>query len=168
MKRYWVLSIYLITIFALAGCQRQEQELTFTTIAQGDFSNYDMEMPAIFVIAKSEEVDPIANNIFSESPEFLEKLYDLNYNKFLAVLVLQGKKQITGYSVTVQQVTQQGDQVMILAEFIEPVQGTRIKPAFTYPYHLIAIPRGEISSGNIAFLLIEKGTTGAQTTYFLP
>jgi hypothetical protein len=163
-----MLSICQLIFLALTSCQHQEQELDFTTLSQKEVINYQIDIPALIVIAQPEEIEPSEASVFSEDPELSKQLHGLDYTDVFAVLALQGQKQITGYSITVQRVIQKDSQVTILAETTEPSQDTRIKPALTSPYHLIVVSKSESLSGNISFSLEVSGTTVAKTEHFLP
>lgn len=168
MKRFMMFGLCLVILLALVSCRRKSSEITFDTISQDIYINYWKDTPAIIVIAQSKDVDEAAKGVLLERPELLKDLYKLNYDDAFAILVLRGQENITGYSITVQQVIQQGDQMRVLAETKDPVQNTRIQPTLTSPYHLIKLSRSKTLSGEIAFSLEIGGSIVAKTTHTLP
>jgi hypothetical protein len=158
-----------LPLFYLIACRPQEQTLTFETVAQRDIINYREDKSALFVIAKVEEIDDHTQNVLAEDPTLVNQLRALDYNRVFAVLVLHGYVGSSNYSVTVQKVTQQGDQVIIRADFVGPTPGTRIKPAFTSPYHLIAVSKkGGAFGQQIRFVLMKEDKPVAESTHFIP
>ncbi len=158
----------MMLLFALAACKPQIEELSFETLAQGDFINYREENPALFVIMSHDEIETLLSNVLTEDPALADQLRQLDYNRFFAILVLQGRKGSTGYAVTVKQIVRQGNQVTIGAEFVEPLPGTRRSPAFTSPYHLVAVSKEGQWGQEIQFVLVVNGATVAETTHFIP
>ncbi len=148
--------------------QLQGQELAFETIAQRDVINYREEKPALLVIVKATEVDDLSKNIFAEDRELAVQLHTLDYDRSFAVLVLQGQKRIGGYSVIVQQIRRQGNQVTVKAQLVEPGLGSRIFGAFTSPYHLVAVFKQGAWGQPIRFVLVGNGNIVAEATHVVP
>lgn len=161
----------MMLLFALAACKPQIEELSFETIAQGDGfytgRGYGEEKPALLVIASPEEADKPGLDVQFPS-ELADQLRTLDYTGNFVALVLQGQKRSTGYAVTVKQIVRQGNQVAIDAEFVEPLPGTRRNPAFTSPYHLVAIVKDGQWGQEVKFVLVVNGATVAETTHFIP
>lgn len=164
----------LVMIFIITTCNSQEGELSFETIAKskgfGDFglTIYREEEPALLIIANDYEVDTLVPNVLAEDPALVDQLRQLDYNRFFAILVLQGLKRQGGYSITVQRVVRQGDQVNVHAEFTEPEPGTRRIQAFTSPYHLIAVSKQGEWGQQFRFVLIADSEGIAETSHFIP
>lgn len=157
-----------ILLFAVVACASQIEELSFETIAQRDIINYREENPALFVIANNDEVDALVTNVLAEDPALVDQLRQLDYDRFFAILVLQGQKGSTGYGVTVKQIIRQGNQVTIKAEFVEPSPGAFIKPAFTSPYHLVAVSKERRWGQEVKFVLVVNDESVAETTHAIP
>lgn len=155
-------------LFAAVACKSQTEELPFETLAQRDFINYREENPALFVITNDDEIDTLVPNVLAEDPALVDQLRQLDYDRFFAILVLQGQKRSTGYAVSIKRIVRQGNQVTIDAEFVEPLPGTRRNPAFTSPYHLVAVSKEGQWGQEIKFVLVVNGETVAETTHFIP
>lgn len=141
------------------------------TIAQGDGfytgQGYGREEPNLLVIAESDEVDKPGLDV--QFPlEIADQLRQLDYDRFFAVLVLHGHIGSTGVSVTVQQIMRQDKKVTVLTEFVRPAQGTRMMPAFTSPYHLVAVSKQGEWEQQIRFVLVVDGEEVAETDHFIP
>lgn len=158
----------MMLLFIITACKPQIEELSFETIAQRDFINYREENPALFVITNDDEIETLVSNVLAEDPALADQLRQLDYDRFFAILVLQGRKGSTGYAVTVKQIVRQGNQVTIDAEFVEPLPGTRRNPAFTSPYHLVAVSKEGQWGQEIKFVLVVNGATVAETTHLIP
>lgn len=158
----------LVLLFTITACKPQEGELPFETIAQDDGGlGYVEEEPNLLIIAESEEVATSELDILFPS-ELTDELRTLDYDRFFAILVLQGLKHQGGYGVTVQQINRQDGQVNVQAEFVSPAPGTRRIQAFTSPYHLVAISKEGTWEQQIRFVLMGDGELIAETTHFIP
>jgi hypothetical protein len=162
----------LLTLLILIGCKGPEpQDLPFETIARGDGfytgQGYGREEPNILVIAGPDEVDKPGLDVQFPS-EVVHQLRQLDYNRFFAVLVLHGYVGSTGVSVTVQQITRQDKEVTIQANFVRPGPGTRSMPAFTSPYHLVAVSKRGEWGQQIHFVLLTDDEEVAETFHLIP
>lgn len=153
---------------AVVACKSQIEELPFETITQRDFINYREENPALFVITNDDEIETLASNVLAEDLALADQLRQLDYDRFFAILVLQGQKRSTGYAVSIKRIIRQGNQVTIDAEFVEPSPSTFRKPAFTSPYHLVAVSKEGQWGQEVTFVLVVNGETIAETTHFIP
>lgn len=158
----------VMLLFAVVACKSQLEELPFETLAQRDVINYREENPALFVITNDDEIETLVSNVLAEDPALVDQLRQLDYDRFFAILVLQGQKGSTGYAVTIKQIIRQGGRTMIKAEFVEPSPGAFIKPAFTSPYHLVAVSKERQWGQEVTFVLVVNGKTVAETTHFIP
>lgn len=158
----------VMLLFAIVACKSQIGELSFETIAQSDIINYREEKPALFVITNDDEIDTLVPNVLAEDPALVDQLRQLDYDRFFAILVLQGLKSTGGFSVTVQRISRQNNQVTVQVQFIEPGPGTRITAAFTSPYHLIAVSKQGEWRRQIRFVLVADSEEVAETSHFIP
>lgn len=157
-----------LLLLATTACQSQAQELPFESIAQRDIISYREESPALFVIANGDEVDALVSTVLAEDPALVDQLRQLDYDRFFAILVLQGQKGGTGYAVTVRRIVREEDQVTIEVELVEPSPGAFIKPAFTSPYHLVAVSKRGEWGQQIRFVLVADSEEVAETSHFIP
>lgn len=164
----------LVMIFIITTCKSQERELSFETIAKskgfGDFglTIYREEEPALLIIANDHEVDTLVPNVLAEDTALVDQLRQLDYDRFFAILVLQGLKSTGGFSVTVQRTSRQDNQITVWVQFVEPAPGTRRIAAFTSPYHLIAVSKQGKWGQQFRFVLIADSEEVAETSHFIP
>lgn len=157
-----------LLLFVISACHTREHDLSFESIAQGDFINYREEQSAVFVIANNDGIDALVPNVLAEDPALINQLRQLDYNRFFAILVLQGLKGQGGYSVAVQRVYQQGDQINVEVEFTEPAPSTRRIQAFTSPYHLVVVSKQGEWGRQMNFALVSDSEEVAVTSHFIP
>jgi len=160
-----------LLLFVIAACQPQEGELPFETIAQGDGfytgQGYGREEPNLLVIAGPDEVEKPGLGV--QFPlEIVDQLRQLDYDRYFAILVLHGHVGSTGVSVIVEQITRQDKEVVVQAKFVRPAPGTRTMPAFTSPYHLVAVSKQGKWGQQIRFVLVTDSEEVAETSHFIP
>jgi hypothetical protein len=166
------LCLALLAGLILCGCKGPEpQDLPFETIIQGDGfytgQGYGREEPNILVIAGPDEVDKPGLDVQFPS-EVAHKLRQLDYSRSFVILVLQGRKPSSGYQVTIQQIAQHGDRVIVQAEFTEPQSKTFTRPAFTSPYHLVSVSRQGRWGQQIHFVVRTDDKEVAETFHRIP
>lgn len=157
-----------LLLFVITACQPQERDLPFETIAQRDIINYREESPALLVITDDDAIDALVPNVLAEDPALADELGRLDYDRFFAILVLQGLKSTGGFSVTVQRISRQDNQVTVWVQFVEPALGTRRIAAFTSPYHLVAVSKQGEWGQQTHFLLVTDSEEVAETSHFIP
>ena len=151
------------------------QVLPFDTIAQGmalrgSPSQYGNQ-PAMWVIASAQEIDNVLSQMagsptnIESSP--VEKLRQLDYDRFFAIIVLRGSRSPTD-SVGVRQINRQGDQVTVGAAFTEPWLTQGAPAVIADPYHIIAVSKEDVWGRPIDFELYVGGQVVARTSHFIP
>jgi len=158
----------LMLLLALSACHFRGQDLFFEPIAQGDIINYRESNPALLIIADEDEIDALVPDVLAEDPALAAQFRQLDYSCTFAILVLHGYVGSSGFSVTVRQVVRRDSEVIVQAEFVEPTIGTRIYPAFTSPYHLIAVSKVGAWGQQVRFVLMRDDQEVAETTHFVP
>lgn len=164
----------LVMMNIMTTCKSQEGELPFETIAKSNgpdnlgLTTYREEDPALLIIANDDEVDALVPTVLAEDPVLADQLRQLDYDRFFAILVLQGLKHQGGYSITVQRVVRQDDQINVHADFISPEPGTFRYQAFTSPYHLVQVSKEGQWGQEVTFVLVANGESVAETTHFVP
>ncbi len=161
----------LVLLFTITACKPQEGALPFETVAQGDGFHtgrgYGGEEPNLLIIAGFDEIDEPGLDVQLPS-ELANELRQLDYDRFFAILVLQGLKSTGGFSVTVQQISRQDNHITVLVQFVEPALGTRRIAAFTSPYHLVAVSKRGEWGQQINFVLVTDSEEIAETSHFIP
>jgi hypothetical protein len=161
----------MLLLVIVTACKPKIDKLPFETMSQADGfdtgRSYGGEEPALLVIATRDEIEKPDLDI-QFSSELTDQLLNIDYNHFFAVMVFHGRIGSTKVSITVEQVTRQGKEVTINANIVRPAPGTRSNPAFTSPYHLIAISKEGKWSQDVKFVVVVDGKPVAETTHFIP
>jgi hypothetical protein len=166
MKYLKIVILLGILVFSTA-CQ-SDGKLPFKTIAQDDGGwGYMGEKPTLLII--TDPVEIATSELEIHIPSGLAvKLRQLDYDRFFAILVLQGLKSTGGFSITVQRLSRENHQVTVWGQFVEPGPGTWVTGAFTSPYHLIAVSKRGEWGQLINFVLVADSEEVAEISHFIP
>jgi|GEM_PF-687462 hypothetical protein len=159
MRRRWLwLAILMLLLTIVSACQPGETALSFDTIEQRDVSGTGKMMegpnPVIFVVANADRADKLKGLITAEAQA---KLQNLDYDKYVAVAVFQGKKSSTGYSIQIDRIVRTGDHVRVYPKFTEPRPDESTGAMLTSPYHLVQVRKIEDWRSSMLFYLIVNG-----------
>ncbi len=171
-RQTWVLCLSFMVVmigFGLSGCgKEQNTEIPFQTIAEGVGGlGYESKKPALIIMTRPEAFESLALDV-TFPPDLLEKVSSLDYEQYFVVLVLQGLQGTSGYHVAVQHIVQEGDQIFIQADFIQPELNTMVLPVLTSPYHLIAVSKEGFQNLQVNFLLVEEDVTLFEVAEVIP
>lgn len=170
-----ILALVVVTGASLYVFLFRSENLAFRTIAQSPLHwgnlglpEYTANEPALFVIAKPEEVNDLATKLLTHEPQTVEQLRIMNYDHEFAVLALHGAVGSDGYGVTVQQIQRRDSLITIQASFASPVPGTVNAMIVTSPYHLIAVSKVGTWGAQFRLVLTNGSKPVAETTHFIP
>lgn len=154
-KTNWLLLLMLIPLLGLSACQSKEAKLPFETLDQGDWGNaghaYEAQEPTLTVITQSTEVTELDDWITLHAQTQLQML---DYNTDFAIVVFQGWKPTSGYSVQVDRVTRRGDTVTVYAQFRRPKPEKEKADIARSPYHLVQVQKVGTWDQEITFNLV--------------
>lgn len=155
--------------FTFGGCNGpQSQELAFETITTGIGGlGYQKDKPSLVVITKLEETNLDGSDL-SLNSDVLNKLNEVDYDQYFAILLLQGRTGLGSDIFAVRKVEKEGNQVTITVEFPEPAIGKRIVPAFISPYRLIAVSKDGRWREEFHFVLHNGREVVAETIRYMP
>jgi hypothetical protein len=118
----------------------------FTTIAQGSNSGY--QSASQMVIDNSEQW----NNLWQQHTSNTEPpppVPRVDFTRHSVVAVFAGEQPTGGYSVEILSAETSGsqtqEQLAITVQYRQPNAGDFVTEAFTYPYHMIRIPKIDMS-----------------------
>jgi hypothetical protein len=118
----------------------KEINLAFDTIEQTDWPGtihpYDRRDPGITIISSLNEIESIVD-LVSETT-YIE-LNKLNFEKNFVIIIFQGEKISSGYSVKITQVTRLDTIINVYALFIEPKPNEPKNDEMTSPYQVIQV-----------------------------
>jgi hypothetical protein len=157
----------------LPACRPRLIELPFETIARGDgfgtVPSYGREEPNLLVITEPEQVDSPGLDLQFPS-DLAEQLHGVDYQSNFVIAVFRGRLGILSpkLDVEVLRVVRDGETVIVKARFGDSVIGERISPAFSSPYHIVAVSKEGEWSRDISFVLEVGGEEMAERTYLIP
>jgi hypothetical protein len=179
---YKRLVVFTILILALSGCgvsgmslQGNGQPLLQTLAQGGVLGSYrEADPPEAQIIAGAQDIDSLARQLpgnpprASDNPDLVNKLRQLDYTRFFAILVTQGQKEPRGFQMMVQQITRQDDHVTVQTQFIGPKPGEGQPMVVFDPYHLVAVSKDGAWARQIQFELAADGKVVAHVAQFIP
>jgi hypothetical protein len=144
--------------------------LHFDTIANTNFSEghivFDSEEPGMMVFTQPEELGNLQLRASASDLEL--KLKELDYSKYFALLVLEGAKPTTGYSIKITSIMRSGNVVTVNADFLEVPENMERANVVTYPYHLVAIEKTGEWAETITFNLVVDQALVVSISHFIP
>jgi hypothetical protein len=180
MKRRsdWPKRLVFLVVFGLAAlttCRPEGTELAFQTIAErhgvgaSDGRSYLGEDPDLLIITVPEEIDTPGMDIQFGS-ELAEQLRAVDYTNSFVIIVLRGLlgARSPKYTVDILQVTRSGDRVVLQTHFGAPGPEEGGYPAFSSPYHAIAVSKEGAWKQDIRFVLEVDGQVMKERTHFIP
>lgn len=167
----------------LPSCQPPENELRFETIDQDDghyWGTHQGKEPKLLVLTDSEEIAALyrvvsqpATRVNTDSGETWQypdwRLQGMDWEAFFVVIAFQGRRQTTGYSVTIQRITQQRQSINIRAQFDAPEPLHTVHELVTSPLHVVKVQKSdELRGKEFQFSLVVNGRIVAETSHLLP
>ena len=162
----------LLTLWFIFN-QLQGEDLPFETISRGDGfytgRSYGKDDPNLLIISTPAEIDQPGLDI-QFAPTLATQLHGLDYNRYFAVLVLQGLRGVTrpGETIAIQQIKRQNNQIIIKATFPESAVGKLVLPAFSSPYHLVAVSKQTTWGQPIHFALFANNRRVTEIMHVIP
>ena len=157
--RWLLLPLVPVLILVPSACKPQETSLPFETIERKDWVStgqvYKAREPGVIVIARPEDVTSLNNWVTEDAKA---QLQTLDYTTYFALAVFQGWKGTDGYSIQIERITRQEDNVTILVLLQEPRPDERKNDIVTSPYHLVQVQKVGVWDRNITFTVVEDGT----------
>ena len=120
--------------------------------------------PAVFVLAKKEDIQLVERHISTPSTQTLE---NLDFKHTFALVIFQGARASTGYGVEIQEIRQKDHQIDIFTIFSEPAPDIEKGAAISSPFEVVALPRNDLQ-GEYQFNLIVASKNILQITEVFP
>lgn len=154
--------LLFLVVALLGACTPQEEELSFETIEQADYSpKYENKESGLVIIASADEANQLNGWI---SLEALEQLREMDYEKFFAVVAFLGWQPTGHEGIRIERIVRQGDAISIYALVGMPTGETRVSS----PYHLVKIQKTGWWGTSINFALVVEETTVASQSHHIP
>jgi hypothetical protein len=140
------LAVLVAVLAGMTACGSRETELPFETIEQRDWAGYgDLESDSIWktrlVLVTSR--DGTAQLESMVSPEAMDQLVRLNFERYFAIALFRGRQASSGYDTIIERVARQGDEVVVYAQFWEPSPYYSVLDVATSPYHVIKVRKDD-------------------------
>jgi len=170
-----IMFIFLLLSSSLSCSRRvekhppQESLLVWDQIADdwGAPSNYRYrgKEPRLVVITDQASVSSLQGQLW---PDHLEMVANVDFSTYFVLIVYQGEKYTTGYSVEVTDIKRNRDTVLVYASFHRPSPGEVKGEIMTSPYCILKVKKTEELKGSFTFVLIANGEEVARQTYVIP
>jgi len=162
-KWKWV-GIWLLMIGMLASCKPSgptptptlpgkslEWEKVADDWGAGGSYRYREPKPKMAIAANLTEADALSNELF---PDHLNIVQNTNFADYLVVVIYQGEKGSTDYSIKVGDVRRDGNVITVYVEFLTP--GPEIAPGqlVTSPYYVLKVKKTRELEGYFTFVLV--------------
>jgi hypothetical protein len=115
------------------------------TLAEGMNSDYGRidEMPIpedappeCLAISDEEEFQRLLSLAY-----FQEPIAEVDFERYIVIAAMQGPKNTAGYSISVKRAVQDGTEVIVEINVVEPEPGATVAQVLTSPYHLVLAER---------------------------
>lgn len=150
--------IGLCSLCVLCGCSfaGSSEPLVWEEIASSEsgWAAYEsQDTPRLAVITTAEEIGAIQAGIM---PDHIEQLVMTDFSAYTVIIVFQGRKPTTGYSVQIIEVRRVDTQIAVYAKFNSPPRSIPLGQIFTSPYCIVKIEKQPNGAGN--YVLVSNGT----------
>ena len=171
-----VISIAFGAVLMLTSCKPQgtdltfatETDLTFETIEQPELGgSYEARQPGLMVISSFQDLANL-DGLVTVTDEAMSRLLELEYDAYFALVVFQGWKPTTHYSVQIDRVTRMGNTINVYAQFHEPKPDELRGDLVTSPYQLVQVQKIGEWGQEFSFQVIVNETTVASLSHFIP
>jgi hypothetical protein len=149
--------------------------LSFRVLVDGETLRGDFlrasPAPALHVIQNQARIAPVLEQLAGSPPQFstypspLTPLDELDYDRQVAILVLQGVHGSSGYDVQVDRVVLENRRLRVLATFEEPRPDQIVNQGVTDPYVLLAVDKTWGAAAPVEVQLVVKGAVVASAPY---
>jgi hypothetical protein len=140
MKRhqYFLWLTIVVILVAMATCGPREIELPFATIERSDLGDYSIREPRLILVTAPQEIDQLEGLIAQEA---LDRLAELDFEQYFAVVVFRGTQATSGYDTIIERIARRGDKIVAYVQFWEPSPHYAVLDEATSPYHLVRVRR---------------------------
>lgn len=171
-KKFYLIIIFFILLIIFAVIffiyNPKERNLAFEIIGPTDWSgeihSYDIKEPVFTIISSLNEIESIKD--FVSESTFI-KLNKLNFEENFVIIVFQGKKPTSGYSVKITQVTRSDSIINVYAQFLEPKPNEAKVDEISSPYQVIQVMKKSKNWGQefIFNLIVDQKIILTKTNY---
>lgn len=165
----WVTVFLLASLCSCTTQKEQEDHLIWEKLADdwgapGSY-RYENATPRMIVIANRDSLRSLQNQL---RPPHFELVANIDFSTCLVIVIYQGEKGSTGYSVEVTDVQREDNTITIYAQFHEPAPDSLTNPLVTSPYCILKVQKPESVKGEFTFILLADGVEIARQEHVIP
>lgn len=140
-----------------------EWKVLVTSDGDGDYSYQGLETKMIGV-TDIVSADSLAHEL---QPMHLQTLKEVNYGENIAVVIYQGQKATLGYSIEIDDVQFQKQDIIVYARFLKPDQDW-LENVNSSPYCILQIKKVSQLTGDLFLVLRDDEKEIFRAEYFIP
>ncbi len=116
--------------------------------------------PECLAVSDEEEFQRLVSQAY-----FQEPIPEVDFERYIVIAAMQGPKPTAGYSISVTSAVQNGDEVTVVVDTMEPEPGAITAQVLTSPYHLVLAERSSFDPrGELVFIFTDgEGARISQT-----
>ncbi len=157
-----ILPMFGLIGLLVAGCGPKEEHLEWEKMAQyegADTGPSSDEQPRLSVVAASEQISELKPFVYST---VLQEVSQTDFSDYFVLAVFQGYHGVADYSVEVEDVKRNRDEIIVYAMFLTPPtpapgEVVGVKPMTTSPYYVLKVKKTPDLHGEFIFVLIADG-----------
>jgi len=149
-----------------------EPSLPFETVMRmGDppyffgLHSYRPSTPALYVISEIQDIDSLP--LLVSSPELADRLRQVDYGHYYAILAVRGRQGVLGYDIVIRRITRFGANVSVWADFVDPDSYAGTLQLESIPFELVLVSKEGRWGEQIRFALINGYIRIAETAHFV-
>jgi hypothetical protein len=143
--------------------------LAFVVLHTADYGEsgqlYRQPEPKLMVITRPEDLIELDDTVWHTAQQ---KLRELDYSKYFAIAMFQGRQRDDHYGVEIRQVAQEGRAIFIEAQFYVPTPGQELHAIVTSPYQVIAVEKPQDAGRDFEFIVNVAGKAIIKQTNHVP
>lgn len=149
-------------------CDLKGEHLPWEKMVHGEWgtkSGHWATSPQLVVVSDKDAAATIQDQLPSRHSELVA---GIDFSTHFVVIVYQGKKSATGFSVEVIDVKQQDDTIYVCAQLHKPHRNQALGAAITSPYCVLQVEKTEGLEGEFTFVLMDNGTEIGRQVEIIP
>lgn len=130
----------------------------------GNNYSYQGLEPKMVGITDAKSADALTYEL---QPIHSQTLKGINFEENIAIVIYQGRKATLGYSVDIDNVQFQGQEIVVHTRFLQPDQNW-LENVTTSPYYILRIKKESQLTGSLFLVLMDGEKEVFRTEYFIP
>jgi hypothetical protein len=131
----------------------------------GAGGHYEERAPRLAIVTSQSDLSYVETDLLSI---YLEQVSEVDFSKSLVIIVFQGEKPTTGYSVEVISIRRQANTVWVCAQSHEPESRQATGQSITSPYYIAQVEWIPDVQGEFTFVLVDHEKEVARQRKTIP